>query len=81
MLVLVIGDFHIPHRSPGLPEKFKSLLVPGRIHHVLCTGNLCNEVRPTAGLVGTRDFLLVAFLMTKEVFDKRPWRFGYNCKY
>ncbi|KAK2080742.1 hypothetical protein QBZ16_000596 [Prototheca wickerhamii] len=43
MLVLVIGDFHIPHRSPGLPEKFKSLLVPGRIHHVLCTGNLCNE--------------------------------------
>eukprot|EP00485_Elphidium_margaritaceum_P009553 CAMPEP_0202700896 /NCGR_PEP_ID=MMETSP1385-20130828/14034_1 /ASSEMBLY_ACC=CAM_ASM_000861 /TAXON_ID=933848 /ORGANISM="Elphidium margaritaceum" /LENGTH=200 /DNA_ID=CAMNT_0049358187 /DNA_START=67 /DNA_END=669 /DNA_ORIENTATION=- len=39
-LVLVLGDMHIPTRSIDLPEQFKSLLVPGKIHHVLCTGNV-----------------------------------------
>lgn len=38
MLVLVLGDLHIPHRSASLPAKFKKLLVPGRIQHILCTG-------------------------------------------
>ena len=38
MLVLVLGDLHIPHRSASLPPKFKKLLVPGRIQHILCTG-------------------------------------------
>ena len=40
-LVLVIGDLHIPHRCDALPAKFKKLLVPGKIRHILCTGNLC----------------------------------------
>ncbi len=40
MLVLVLGDLHIPHRASALPAKFKKLLVPGRIQHILCTGNL-----------------------------------------
>ncbi|EDV21722.1 Vacuolar protein sorting-associated protein 29 [Trichoplax sp. H2] len=43
MLVLVIGDLHIPHRRNKLPNKFKKLLVPGKIKHILCTGNLCNK--------------------------------------
>ena len=43
MLVLVLGDLHIPHRSASLPAKFKKLLVPGRIQHILCTGNLCSR--------------------------------------
>eukprot|EP00094_Tigriopus_californicus_P011895 TCALIF_11490-PA protein Name:"Similar to vps29 Vacuolar protein sorting-associated protein 29 (Danio rerio)" AED:0.18 eAED:0.22 QI:27/0.5/0.33/1/0/0/3/0/163 len=43
MLVLVLGDLHIPHRSSALPSKFKKLLVPGRIQHILCTGNLCTK--------------------------------------
>lgn len=42
-LVLVLGDLHIPHRCSGLPAKFKSLLVPGKIQHILCTGNLCTK--------------------------------------
>ena len=42
-LVLIIGDLHIPHRSNSIPAAFKKLLVPGRINHVLCTGNLCTE--------------------------------------
>jgi len=43
MLVLVLGDLHVPHRSPSIPSKFKKLLVPGRIQHILCTGNLCSR--------------------------------------
>ncbi|KAJ6893788.1 hypothetical protein NC652_027763 [Populus alba x Populus x berolinensis] len=40
VLVLALGDLHIPHRAPDLPAKFKSMLVPGKIQHVICTGNL-----------------------------------------
>ncbi|KAL3215367.1 hypothetical protein MRX96_034084 [Rhipicephalus microplus] len=43
MLVLVLGDLHVPHRCHSLPAKFKKLLVPGRIQHILCTGNLCTK--------------------------------------
>ncbi|KAK9784878.1 hypothetical protein WJX73_008907 [Symbiochloris irregularis] len=43
VLVLCIGDLHIPHRQTDLPSKFKSLLVPGKIHHILSTGNLCTS--------------------------------------
>ncbi|NXF05639.1 VPS29 protein, partial [Smithornis capensis] len=42
-LVLVLGDLHIPHRCGALPRKFKELLVPGKIQHILCTGNLCTR--------------------------------------
>lgn len=30
-------------RSQSIPSKFKKLLVPGRIHHILVTGNLCTK--------------------------------------
>jgi vacuolar protein sorting-associated protein 29 len=45
VLVLALGDLHIPHRAPDLPAKFKSMLVPGKIQHIICTGNLCIKVR------------------------------------
>ncbi|PKU78398.1 Vacuolar protein sorting-associated protein 29 [Dendrobium catenatum] len=44
VLVLALGDLHIPHRAADLPSKFKSMLVPGKIQHILCTGNLCIKV-------------------------------------
>lgn len=44
VLVLALGDLHIPHRAPDLPAKFKSMLVPGKIQHIICTGNLCARV-------------------------------------
>lgn len=44
VLVLCIGDLHIPHRASDLPPKFKDLLQPGKIHQVLCPGNLCSRV-------------------------------------
>ncbi|KAJ3102527.1 hypothetical protein HDU96_009604, partial [Phlyctochytrium bullatum] len=43
MLVLCLGDLHIPHRAIDLPPKFKKLLVPGKIHQILVTGNLCTR--------------------------------------
>nr|WCZ58578.1 vacuolar protein sorting-associated protein 29 [Andalucia godoyi] len=42
-LVLVLGDLHIPHRVHDLPAKFKSLLVPGKIQRIVCTGNVCTK--------------------------------------
>ena len=39
-LVLVVGDFHIPHRCSSIPEKFQRMLVPNKMQHVLCTGEL-----------------------------------------
>lgn len=43
VLVLCIGDLHIPHRATDLPPKFKQLLVPGKIHYSLCPGNICTK--------------------------------------
>ncbi|CCG81913.1 putative Vacuolar protein sorting 29 [Taphrina deformans PYCC 5710] len=49
MLVLLIGDLHVPARAPEIPPKFKRLLVPGKISQILCTGNLTDRA--------THDFL------------------------
>eukprot|EP01104_Vermistella_antarctica_P003264 TRINITY_DN13430_c0_g1_i1.p2 TRINITY_DN13430_c0_g1~~TRINITY_DN13430_c0_g1_i1.p2 ORF type:complete len:196 (+),score=49.60 TRINITY_DN13430_c0_g1_i1:25-588(+) len=43
MLVLVLGDLHVPHRACDLHPRFKTLLVPGKIGHIICTGNLCTK--------------------------------------
>jgi predicted phosphodiesterase len=43
VLILVIGDLHIPSRSPSLPTKFKKLLVPGKIQQTICTGNIVDR--------------------------------------
>eukprot|EP00270_Netrium_digitus_P006067 TRINITY_DN1826_c0_g1_i1.p1 TRINITY_DN1826_c0_g1~~TRINITY_DN1826_c0_g1_i1.p1 ORF type:complete len:206 (-),score=52.23 TRINITY_DN1826_c0_g1_i1:150-767(-) len=41
VLVLAIGDLHVPLRAADLPQKFKAMLLPGKIQHVLSPGNLC----------------------------------------
>ena len=44
-LVLVVGDFHVPHRSSEIPPKYKEMITPNRVGAVLCTGNLgCREI-------------------------------------
>ncbi|KAG5365567.1 Vacuolar protein sorting-associated protein 29 [Yarrowia sp. C11] len=43
MLVLAIGDLHIPDRAIDVPAKFKKLLVAGKISQVLCLGNLTDK--------------------------------------
>lgn len=55
VLVLVLGDLHIPHRIHDLPPKFKKLLAPaGKISQVLCTGNVCDRetLEYLRGIVG-----------------------------
>ncbi|CAM9285266.1 unnamed protein product [Chrysoparadoxa australica] len=43
-LALVLGDSHIPQRAAAIPDKFLKMLVPNKMQHVLCTGNLvCKE--------------------------------------
>ncbi len=34
-LALVVGDFHIPHRAAGIPEKFQKMLVPNKMQRAL----------------------------------------------
>ncbi|KAG7877645.1 hypothetical protein KL907_004584 [Ogataea polymorpha] len=44
MLILAIGDLHIPERAVDIPHKFKKLLQPtGKIQQVLCLGNVTNS--------------------------------------
>lgn len=42
-LVLVLGDLHIPERASAIPENFKRMLVPNKMQHVICTGNISRE--------------------------------------
>mmetsp|Transcript_40450 Transcript_40450/g.41020 ORF Transcript_40450/g.41020 Transcript_40450/m.41020 type:complete len:212 (+) Transcript_40450:80-715(+) len=42
-LVLVLGDLHIPERANAIPENFKRMLVPNKMQHVICTGNIARE--------------------------------------
>jgi vacuolar protein sorting-associated protein 29 len=42
-LVLVLGDLHIPERAHAIPDAFKRMLVPNKMKHVLCTGNISRE--------------------------------------
>jgi len=39
-LVLILGDFHIPSRAIDIPDKFKQILLPDKVHNVICTGNI-----------------------------------------
>ncbi|KAI9022817.1 vacuolar protein sorting-associated protein 29-like protein [Phycomyces nitens] len=67
VLVLVIGDLHIPHRVHDLPTKFKKLLVPGKIQQIICTGNICDKE--------TFDYLRTIagdIIVVKGDFDQNP---------
>jgi len=39
-LVLLLGDHHIPSRALTIPEQFQRMLVPGKMQHIICTGNI-----------------------------------------
>ena len=44
-LVLLLGDFHIPHRAAEVPAKYREMITPNKVNAVLCTGNMgCREV-------------------------------------
>ena len=39
-LVLLLGDHNIPSRAHSIPPQFTRMLVPGKMQHVICTGNI-----------------------------------------
>lgn len=39
-LVLLLGDHFIPSRSSSIPAPFQRMLVPNKMQHVICTGNI-----------------------------------------
>ncbi|TYH66171.1 hypothetical protein ES332_D06G104800v1 [Gossypium tomentosum] len=57
VLVLALGDLHIPHRAADLPPKFKSMLVPEMIQHVFCIGNLCIKYFYQLNFYEVQDYL------------------------
>lgn len=42
-LVLILGDLHVPGRASKIPTPFKRMLVPNKMQHVICTGNVSLE--------------------------------------
>nr|CCC95943.1 unnamed protein product [Trypanosoma congolense IL3000] len=45
VLVLVVGDLHVPQRAASIPKVFTQMFTPGRIQLVLITGNVgCREM-------------------------------------
>jgi len=66
-LALIIGDFHIPMRATEIPEKFKDLLVPNKMQHVICTGNV-GAKESIDWLKGLSD----NFVMAKGDYDENP---------
>lgn len=71
VLVLALGDLHVPHRAADLPPKFKSMLVPGKIQHIICTGNLCIKVGLFSLLFIIRRIILV---WCKTFWDTYIWK-------
>ena len=39
-IVLLVGDMLVPQRIYDISEKFKALLTPNKINHILCLGNM-----------------------------------------
>ena len=39
-IVLLVGDMLVPQRIYDISEKFKTLLTPNKINHILCLGNM-----------------------------------------
>ncbi len=69
VLALAIGDIGVPVGSQGIPQKLKELLQPGKIHQVICTGNLCDEVRVCTYQAERIELLLVFVLWFNPDID------------
>ena len=42
-IILVLGEFWIPSKSPKLHKKFTEIVRGGKITSIICTGNLVDE--------------------------------------
>jgi len=66
-LALIVGDFHIPTRALDVPDKFKDLLLPNKVHNVICTGNVGSK-ETVDWLKGLSN----SFYMSKGDYDDLP---------
>ena len=63
--LLVIGDFHIPHRARWIPTPILEFLMDKRFDMVLCTGDLCvdkvqsflSRFGPVRAVMGNMDYI------------------------
>jgi len=63
--LLVIGDFHIPHRARWIPIPILEFLMDKRFDMVLCTGDLCvdkvqsflSRFGPVKAVMGNMDYI------------------------
>jgi vacuolar protein sorting-associated protein 29 len=82
-LVLLIGDFHIPHRVIDMPSKFKELLLPSKMQTVLCTGNIgCRDIKDWLKTLCSKveivkgDFDIDTNYPENKVITMGNWKFG-----
>ena len=81
-LVLVVSDMFVPIRRKDIPEQFKTVLVPNKIHHVVTLGNigsnesydwlksLSNDCHNIKGNFDTKDF------PEEDVFQVAEFKIG-----
>jgi vacuolar protein sorting-associated protein 29 len=78
-LVLVLGDFHIPHRAAGIPEKFQRMLVPNKMQRTFTFCRVLIVVKSCCSKMIVLGFDVVWFcidvlctgnLVTKEQYDE-----------
>lgn len=52
---MLLGDHHIPTRATSIPDQFQRMLIPNKMQHVLCTGNIgsVEEYNRLVKLVGS----------------------------
>ncbi|KAG8347612.1 Calcineurin like phosphoesterase superfamily domain [Trypanosoma vivax] len=60
VLIVVVGDLHVPQRAAAIPEAFRQMFAPGRIQLALITGN-----------VGCKDMYDYFCGVAKEVYCSR----------
>lgn len=86
MLVLVVGDAHIPHKANEIPGPIKKLLIPGKIQQVVSVGNisdpetlrLLQRITPQTHIIsvpGCED-MIESECRTSQVFDCGGVRVG-----
>ena len=77
-LVLIVSDLFIPLRNPDIDTQFKSILVPNKIQHVICLGNIGNQATFDFLHSLSSDFLVVKgdYDINRDLPEKRAIQIG-----
>lgn len=79
-VTIILGDLHIPQRSIDISSKFKEIIVPGKAHHVVCTGNFGDRLDWLKSLGGTLHITKGDYdegnHPESKVFTSNGWKIG-----